>query len=787
MMSPNTWDPLHYPLHRAVLNYIRNGWPIIPLWWMDGQRCACGKLNCGTSSGKHPIRSLVPHGIKNASLDQSKVIAWWTRCPQANIGIALGRASGLVVVDVDGPLGRELLERLLSIYEFTLNTKWFVETGRADGGRHYYFKYPVNGLIHTKKVKGLELRSDGTYVVGPPSTHYSGHQYLWHNILHNVPDELPECFASFAARGERIFSETAPNSRLRSLKPVKSKLTAQSGFVYSPPAWSESEERRILDALQAIPADDREFWLCVGMALHWTGWDRARLIWDQWSEKSLKFDIAGQEKAWKSFGRADYPGPFVTLGSLFDLAKRYGYAPQISALTEAEKSPECNSVIEEINERHFLIRNIGGKCMVGEMVTNPAGSGQMLSLQSVDAFRTWYANRFVAVRDSQGNTKPKPIGAYWLQHRDRRGYEGVDLVPNAPKELPNGNLNLWRGFGVEPKQGRWTLMLRHVCHVLAGGDKKAAEYILRWAGWSVQHPGERAEVALVFQGGKGCGKGVFVRAVATCFGEHGIQITNQEHLIGRFNGHLRSCLFLFADEAFWAGNKKGESVLKGLITEPSLMIEQKGIDPIQWPNRLHVMMAANSDWVVPASAGERRYAVFKCADTHVRGRGDEAERGAYFEALHHELENAGLNAMLHDLLNWGLGDWHPRQVYETDALRQQKEQSLSPVEEWFVEVLEEGKLPGAGGIARLSERRDFASTRALVEDAKLRVPRSNGWLSDKGMAVFLRKHGCISEKERRGGCELRGWRFPPLAQIRQAWSRLYGGWEWPDPEQRDWQ
>ena len=54
-------------------------------------------------------------------------------------------------------------------------------------------------------------------------------------------------------------------------------------------------------------------------------------------------------------------------------------------------------------------------------------------------------------------------------------------------------------------------------------------------------------------------------------------------------------------------------VLKGLITEPLLMIEQKGIDPVQWPNRVHVAMAANADWVVPASAGERRYAVFKCA------------------------------------------------------------------------------------------------------------------------------------------------------------------------------
>ena len=70
-----------------------------------------------------------------------------------------------------------------------------------------------------------------------------------------------------------------------------------------------------------------------------------------------------------------------------------------------------------------------------------------------------------------------------------------------------------------------------------------------------------------------------------------------------------------------------------------------------WPNRLHVAMAANADWVVPAGAGERRYAVFNCADTFVMGRGDDAIREEYFKALHRELENGGLEAMLHDLLN----------------------------------------------------------------------------------------------------------------------------------------
>ena len=251
----------------------------------------------------------------------------------------------------------------------------------------------------------------------------------------------------------------------------------------TPPAWSELEGARIRSALQVIPADEREIWLRVGMALHWTTWgDRARALWDEWSKKSQKFEDSEQEKAWNSFGRVGYAGPVATLGTLFHLAKQYGW-----------EEPVPNE-IAKLNARHFLIRNVGGKCLVGEMQPNPIGSGEVLSLQSVDAFKTWYSNQTIVV----GN-KPRrrPLGVAWLEHPQRRQYEGVDLVPNAPKELPNGNLNLWRGFGVEAKQGSWRLMIRHIYYVLANDDQKAAEYIFRWMGWSVQHPGEPAEVALV--------------------------------------------------------------------------------------------------------------------------------------------------------------------------------------------------------------------------------------------------------------------------------------------------
>ena len=48
--------------------------------------------------GKEPITK---HGFKDASRDEAKIRNWWTRAPNANIGIATGTQSGLIVVDID--------------------------------------------------------------------------------------------------------------------------------------------------------------------------------------------------------------------------------------------------------------------------------------------------------------------------------------------------------------------------------------------------------------------------------------------------------------------------------------------------------------------------------------------------------------------------------------------------------------------------------------------------------------------------------------------------------------
>jgi hypothetical protein len=59
--------------------------------------------------------------------------------------------------------------------------------------------------------------------------------------------------------------------------------------------------------------------------------------------------------------------------------------------------------------------------------------------------------------------------------------------------------------------------------------------------------------------------------------------------------------------------------------------------------------------------------------------------------------------------------------------------------------------------------------------------------SDKAVTGFLKKQGCIPAKRSRGGVETRGWKFPPLAKMRQEWAARHGGWSWRDDKLENWQ
>jgi Bifunctional DNA primase/polymerase, N-terminal len=156
--------------------YTRRGWSVLPLWWPDGGACACGRSDC-QSVAKHPIHHLVPHGLHDATADPDLIGRWWRSFPQANVGVRTGAESELMVLDLDGEIGREILGGLVAHYG-RFDALW-ARTG--SGGWHAYLAHPGVPVPNSARRvgEGLDVRGDGGYVVAPPSRHASGRRYRW--------------------------------------------------------------------------------------------------------------------------------------------------------------------------------------------------------------------------------------------------------------------------------------------------------------------------------------------------------------------------------------------------------------------------------------------------------------------------------------------------------------------------------------------------------------------------------------------------------------------------------
>jgi hypothetical protein len=408
--------------------------------------------------------------------------------------------------------------------------------------------------------------------------------------------------------------------------------------------------------------------------------------------------------------------------------------------------------IAKLNERHFVV-NVAGRTRVGTD-RDLDGNDIPLELSRFQDFRERYSNHMV-----QAGEKLIGLGTYWLRHPWRRQFDRIVFDPS--RTAPASAYNLWRGFAVEPKPGDWSLFSEHVRDVICSGDETLLRYVMGWMAYAVQHPERRAEVALVLRGAKGTGKGTFAHAFGYLFGKSYRAISNPLHLTGHFNAHLMDTIVLLVDEGFWAGDKRGEGVLKQLITEPELPIEKKGYDVEQATNRLHVIIASNESWVVPASGLERRFCVLDVSDGHARDT-------AYFGAMWRQLASGGYEGMLFDLLNLDLSDFEVRAIPMTTALGDQMLRSFSSLEDWWYGWLVEGILPGSAE-SWGSTTLDALYVDYCVDAGERHLPRQR-FASE--LRTLVPPPGIQIERPRQqGGERQRVYVFPPLQNCRAEWDR----------------
>lgn len=149
-------------------------------------------------------RPLIDGGCHAATLDLPTIRQWGERFPAANIALATGKPSGIIVIDIDGPKGEESWKRLVGVV-------WLghepicpqVITGK---GRHLYFRgQQIGNRASSVLGKGIDVRGDGGSATLPPSIHQNGSTYRWNGEPHLIVPPWTPPPLSRLLRGEEAF------------------------------------------------------------------------------------------------------------------------------------------------------------------------------------------------------------------------------------------------------------------------------------------------------------------------------------------------------------------------------------------------------------------------------------------------------------------------------------------------------------------------------------------------------------------------------------------------------
>jgi Family of unknown function (DUF5906) len=346
----------------------------------------------------------------------------------------------------------------------------------------------------------------------------------------------------------------------------------------------------------------------------------------------------------------------------------------------------AHEATQELNERlAFLTRGQAEVLLIDNDVKYP-GTKCVTVVPSYRLATQFENQRVVVGVKKDGDPIYKTKYELWLKDPYRRDANGVCLRPGKPWGIDPATreFNLWWGWAVEPHEPdakhHWRHFERHIRKIVANGDDRCATYILNWMAFCVQRPADLPEVALVFRGGEGAGKGTVAQVLGKFFGRHFLHLTASGMLTNRFNDEQKDKLLVFADENFYAGDHAAAANLKTMITEPTMRVETKFANAYTLPNYRKFIIASNASWVVPTGPDARRYAVFEVNEAH-------KQDGAYFKELNDELDDGGYEALLYDLLNRGLTEFDPRNFPQTRALFDQKRLAFNPVQEWWFDYL----------------------------------------------------------------------------------------------------
>ena len=458
-------------------------------------------------------------------------------------------------------------------------------------------------------------------------------------------------------------------------------------------------------ALEAIDPDlDYKDWLRIGMALYSSGeGEVAFKLWDDWSQKGVKYRPGDCELRWNSFSNDN----MISLKSLFFLARNAGWTKQKSI------SRISNTHDAEILENFVFISSLDRFFNVntGKLLTKESFSATWLHVYQNPKAAIWLLSNGNCVKvddliylpGETMNPVRRDRGLFW------NTWSPPDII--LPVVATNAEVELW---------------LDHLNYLYP--DKNEQKHLLDWFGFMLQFPQVKINHGVILAGKSRVGKDMLLNPIRYSLGASNVSEPSATELNEQYTNYLNNTKLVIFQEIRNFDGVKLENKLKPMLAAPpdTLNIRMFGLGFHETPNIVQVIFMSNYQDAIHISKGDGRYFAL-WADV-------DPLDDKYYTKLANWLEEDGNGLVVRWLLERDISSFNPKAPPPMTNFKQAMvQESRSPLKQQLEEMI--GAL-------------DFPFDKDIVRSLDISEVLK-GKYTAKAIAGVLREIGCINKECKR--------------------------------------